>query len=304
MILKKKKFINKKIHIEFFIYTILIKSIEFKFNNNIKKFFNIHKDGFLFSIDFDDSIKYNSFEINIFPINNKAKIFIKNIQIIPYNLNSFKKIYWDNIFIINLERRYDRKNDMIKKINKQGILKYQFIDAIDGLDINIINKFNYYKKKYKINIITSGHFACLLSHIKSIEIAKKNGYSSIMILEDDVFFSDNFINIISNIYVPDYDMLYLGGIISKKKIFFNEWSKYNKIMGAYGYILKSNLFDIILNELKNLTEYIDIFYMNFIQKKYKIILLNDLIKTNLNSSDTSNKSLLMSQRLSYIKNIN
>jgi len=97
-------------------------------------------------------------------------------------------------------------------------------------------------------------------------------------------------------------MLYLGGIINKKKIFFSHWAKSSSILGAYGYIICSNLFDYMLGELKKMTDYVDLFYMKNVQLNYRIILLDDMVKTNLNSTDTSDKSLMMTRRLSYIKN--
>ena len=72
-------------------------------------------------------------------------------------------------------------------------------------------------------------------------------------------------------------------------------------MGAYGYILRSNLFDIVLEQLEKLTQYIDVFYMRNIQPFYSTILLFDYIKTDLASSDTSHKSSQLVQRLNYIK---
>jgi hypothetical protein len=72
-------------------------------------------------------------------------------------------------------------------------------------------------------------------------------------------------------------------------------------MGAYGYILSSKLFDIVLTELNNLDEYIDFYYIKNIQSKYPTIVLNDIIKTDLISSDTSHKSRIMVKRLDYIK---
>jgi hypothetical protein len=94
----------------------------------------------------------------------------------------------------------------------------------------------------------------------------------------------------------------LGGIISKKKLFFNDWifANNNKIMGAYGYILQNKLFDSILGRLEKLTEYVDLFYLKQIQPNYSIILLNDYIKTDLISSDTSHKCEKLIKRLEYI----
>ena len=69
-------------------------------------------------------------------------------------------------------------------------------------------------KNKQTQIITSGHFACLLSHINAIKLAKSRNYSSIMILEDDVYFCNDFLNKLSNLMIPNYDMIYLGGIKS------------------------------------------------------------------------------------------
>lgn len=287
--------------VQFKLYTLLIESIELiesNKKNQIRKITNINPDGFLISFDFKNN---NKIEIKFNPTNNNGKIFIKNTIINNYKQINLNKIYWDNIFIINLKRRYDRKINIINKFNSYNIDKYEFIEGIDGMDLEIKEKFNYLKQNNKTKIITSGHFACLLSHIKAIELAKSRGYTNIMILEDDVNLCHNFINIIKNINIPSYDMIYLGGIIDKKKIFFNHWAKTNGILGAYAYILTSNLFDKILEELNKLIDYVDLFYMKNIQLNYRVILLDDLVKTNLDSSDTSNKKSLMIQRLSYIK---
>ena len=61
---------------------------------------------------------------------------------------------------------------------------------------------------------------------------------------------------------------------------------------------------VVLNELANFDEYIDFYYLKNIQPKYKTIVLNDIITTDLSSSDTSNKSKIMIKRLDYIKKNN
>jgi hypothetical protein len=56
-----------------------------------------------------------------------------------------------------------------------------------------------YTNKKNSNIISNGHYGCLLSHIKCIELAKKRNYEGIIIMEDDIILMDNFKNIIDNI---------------------------------------------------------------------------------------------------------
>lgn len=309
MVIVPKFHIKKKIFIQFKIHTQSIKLIDFIFGGKVKKYTNIHPDGFLISFNFEPNNINNKFEIQFYPfvkdynIIDHVKIKINKIIIYKYELSNFIKINWNKIFIINLNRREDRKKKMIYMFEKLKINSnnFEFIEAIDGLDKNILLKYNELKNKSLTKIVSSGHFACLLSHIKAIEIAKQRNYSSIMILEDDVILCENFISKLENLLVPIYDMIYLGGIINKKKVLFNDWVKYNKIMGAYGYILKANLFDIVLKELNKLTDYVDLFYLKQIQTNYNIILLDDFVKTNLDSSDTSDKNYLMVQRLFYIK---
>ncbi len=260
------------------------------------KYNYISNQGLLISFILTD--ESDEFIINIGPIDLCTKITIKNLTQNP--ILDFIPIQWDNIFIINLPRRSDRKEQMIKKLSDANITNYEFIEAFDGLNPDVNNKFIQLKNKKNLQIVTPGHFACLLSHIKAIKLAKSRNYSNIMILEDDVFFYDNFINKISQILMPKFDMVYLGGIISKKKLFFNGWAKHNKIMGAYAYLLNSSLFDIVLNHLEKLTEYVDILFIKEIQPNYSVFILDDLVKTDLASSDTSHKSNTLVKRLKYI----
>lgn len=287
-------------HSQFQLYTKFVKFIIIMIDGKKKKISNIHPDGFLVSFDLNSNIL--DIEINFFPINPDAKIFIKNQIVNIYKTIDMCKISWDNIFVINLKRRIDRKLQMIKNFKSNNINKYEFIEAFDGTDISIINKFYDLKKNYKSQIINTGHYGCLLSHIKSIELAKSRKYKSVMILEDDIKICDNFIDRINEIKIPPYHMIYLGGIIDKKKLFFSHWAQDVKnILGAYGYILTADLYDYVLEKLKKMTDYVDLFYMKNIQQNYSVVLLDDLIKTNLDTSDTSGKSQIMTRKLSYIK---
>lgn len=191
---------------------------------------------------------------------------------------------------------------MEKKLLSSNILNYEFIDAIDGIDPQIINLFECIKKNTNTEIITTGHFACLLSHIKAIKMAIKRNYQNIMILEDDTSFCDNFLIKLNQLEIPDFDILYLGGIISKKKIYLNNWSfGTNRIMGAYGYILSEKIYKDVISKLEKYEEYVDVLFIKEIQPYYKTILLDDFVLTDLSSSDTSTKSKKLIKHLNYIK---
>lgn len=284
---------------------------------------------FVNSIKISQSNTQNTLEYNIFPYNGIvysclitpetpiniiiepldlcSRIIIKKQIMTPIKNINLNPITWDKIFVINLARRSDRKKSMEKFFLIQNIspTDYEFIEAFDGQTPITQTKFELNKISNPSNpIITSGHFACLLSHLKAIQLAKSRGYKSIMILEDDVYTEEqNLISKLNSIQVPDYDLMYLGGIMSKKKCFASKWawSGGTYIMGAYGYILSSKLFDHILAELSNLDEYIDFYYLKNIQSKYKTICLEDVIKTDLTTSDTSHKSRIMVKKLNMIK---
>jgi len=288
---------NKSEYIQFKFYEKLMNYVKFKHNKISYKYYLIPTDGMLISCILSNE---NPLEIILKPKDLCSKItIVKFKKNIPQELKLIN-IFWDNIFIINLPRRTDRQESMKKKLSQANITRYEFIEASDGSDLNIQEKYLTHKTKTNTNIITSGHFACLLSHIASIKLAKERKYSSIMILEDDVYFCKDFLNKLTNLLVPQYDMLYLGGIVSKKKLFFNDWATHDKIMGAYGYILNNSLYNVVLDQLEKLTEYVDVFYLKHIQPNYSVVLLNDYIKTDLASSDTSHKCNKLVKRLEYI----
>ena len=98
-------------------------------------------------------------------------------------------------------------------------------------------------------------------------------------------------------------MVYLGGIISEIKFFQLGWGKTIEIMGAYAYLIKSPMYKPILEKLYNKIYCVDIAYIEYIQPKYNVFILDDLVKTNLDSSDTSNKNKILIKLLArtYIK---
>jgi GR25 family glycosyltransferase involved in LPS biosynthesis len=99
--------------------------------------------------------------------------------------------YFDRIFIINLKRRTDRKEKMIKRMNKTGITNYEFVEAINGYEEPYLSM---YHKKYRTNMFfeNPGAFGILLSALKVLVWSVKQNYKKILILEDDAVFHLNF----------------------------------------------------------------------------------------------------------------
>jgi hypothetical protein len=58
-----------------------------------------------------------------------------SIQSIQSNNNNDTNDIDDKIKIVNLERRPDRKENMIEKLKQQNITNYEFIRAVDGREL-------------------------------------------------------------------------------------------------------------------------------------------------------------------------
>ena len=269
---------------------------------------NIQFDILVINYDEDDYIQINDkkLPLNKIPltinsdINNEKDLIIKissknrDLKIILSKLNYLndviKSVKIDVMYIINLERKTDRKQAMINKLENQNIHNYEFIDAVDGNDEDIKNEYIKYKKN-GCKFVSVGHFACLKSHVKVLKKILNTDFENVLILEDDVIFRDDFINKISEYKVPYYDILYFGGLIKNNKMFLNGWGECRDIMGMYAYMVNKKLIPKIINLLETYETYCDRLINTKIQsnKNYQIILLNDIIYTNLDDTDTSQK---------------
>lgn len=107
--------------------------------------------------------------------------------------------YFDHIYYVNLDKRIDR----YQSINNQLIRHKINATKISG----IIPDHNHH-------CINDGQLGCLLSHKAILENALSNRYQTILILEDDTIFKENFIFLFSRFInnLPNiWDMIYLCG---------------------------------------------------------------------------------------------
>ena len=98
-----------------------------------------------------------------------------------------------HIFYINLEKRTDRKLHVEQQLANIGV---------EGIRFNAVEMDN-------------GAVGCSLSHLKCLEMAKKNEWDEVMIVEDDITFLDPslFKKTIYNFFDrhKEWDVLLLGG---------------------------------------------------------------------------------------------
>jgi GR25 family glycosyltransferase involved in LPS biosynthesis len=100
--------------------------------------------------------------------------YISSDQILDdFIANKFSVLnFFDKIFIINLKYRIDRKEHILKQINRFNLNsnKYEIVEAI-----------------YDSN----GVIGCAKSHIKCLKMAKENKLKNVLILEDDYTFCED-----------------------------------------------------------------------------------------------------------------
>jgi len=143
--------------------------------------------------------------------------------------SNIKSLNIKNNYVINLDRRQDRWDDFLHKINKTSLSKepLERFSAFDGSDyLNEFKRFNIedhilIKKLKKLKLVVpKGVFGCMMSHLLILQKIRDNtNYDDddyIGIFEEDIMFSNNFeenFEKLKNIdlNILDVELLYLGG---------------------------------------------------------------------------------------------
>jgi GR25 family glycosyltransferase involved in LPS biosynthesis len=179
-------------------------------------------------------------------------------------MSVFEK-YFDKVYCINLDKRTDRWDKVCKIFSENNIDGVERYSAIDGSTLNL-DLISYNKSLLK------GELGILETHIKLIKEAKEQNLKSILIMEDDVYFTkeiENFDDYMNSVPI-DWDMLFIGGnhlygntpIKVNKKIM-----KVNHTLAIHCLGVKHTIYDVILEITKRRMKQIDNYYAD-LQKGY------------------------------------
>lgn len=235
-------------------------------------------------------------------IKQKSEIITKN----NYVLNKINNLndYFDNIYVLNLDKDTQRMKRMSNILNELNI-KYERFPGIYGKDRieehskikNLNNSIweNQHMSKVKNKISKNiGAFGCLLSHRAIIQDAINKKYKKILILEDDIMIYENFnkrLNEILPIISERWKLLYLGAsqhywinINYRKNYYFA-----NGTDSTFAYGIHSSIFNEILKVTKNFKFPIDYYYRYFQNKYFCPVIYPNLFISKVDESNTQGK---------------
>ena len=163
-------------------------------------------------------------------------------------------------------------------------------------DVNFFEAFNGNNIPHNYNI-SNGNVGLIMSNIEILKEAKEKNYNSILILEDDCYFTDEIKNIDSYMdQLPnDWDMFYLGGnhntvVGSNPPIKINEKIvKLHHTFTTHFVAINNTVYDILLERLSTFVDPIDVIYTT-IQKTHNVYCTSETIAKQINGySDIENR---------------
>ena len=139
-----------------------------------------------------------------------------------------------NVLYINLEHRIDRKESVIEQLS--------------SIDLSG-TRFNAIKMK-------DGRVGCTLSHIKCLEIAKENKWDHVLIVEDDILFTQpekfkhQFERFLSNETINWDVLLIAGNNLPPYEKTTDYCVKVSYCQTTTGYLVKSHYYDVLIKNYR------------------------------------------------------
>lgn len=193
--------------------------------------------------------------------------------------------YFDQIYILNLRHRTDRKGQTQEKLNKFG-LNVEWFPAYDGRILGPI-WYSHQRAFSNSHFKNPNYLACAMSHLAIYKTALDRGQERILILEDDNAFFHQ-LNEAWKIIEPSIpqnweELLYLGWIpleddmsrwnyqVIKDKFIDKHVLQAHNMWGLYAYGIHKNLMQELLTQYheKGYPMELDRFFVNHIQPRKK-----------------------------------
>lgn len=174
-------------------------------------------------LEADDTLQHDLMQLT----NLKLEVLVENDPL-PVNLDVFgdfvrlpakSKLGFDEIYMINLARRTERRERMLHCFDELG-LDVQIVDAVDGRNLSeaLLESITFlpeYADPYHKRPMTHGEIGCFMSHYIIWQRIVEEGHQIALVLEDDVRFESFFTNKVRQLMdelrtIPDWDLVYFG----------------------------------------------------------------------------------------------
>ena len=164
------------------------------------------------------------------------------------------KKHFDKIYVINLDRRPDRYEKFKEEMLKHGIENVERFSAIDGTTITANG-----------TPLLAGEIGVLLSHLEIIKKSREEGLNNVLIMEDDVYFSNEITKLDEYMStVPsDWDFIYFGGnhVYGQPPMLVNEkLIKLNYTVALQCVAINNSMFEVIEAILPKMKKQVDAYY--------------------------------------------
>jgi len=193
--------------------------------------------------------------------------------------------YFEKIYVVNLDRRQDRYNGFINEINKYGLKNIERFPAVDGKMINTYD-----------NPLLPGEIGILKTHLNIITKCIENNVKNVLILEDDVYFTneilklDEYMSLVPN----DWDFIYFGGNHAGKippNLINDKILKLNFTLALQCVAINNAMFDIIETILSKMNKQVDTLYAELHDRFNAYGFYPNMAKQKPDFSDIQNKNV-------------
>lgn len=201
-------------------------------------------------------------------------------------MNSFLNKYFDAIYCINLDRRPDRWQEVVKEFKKYNIKVIRF-SAIDGINKIVLPN----------QTISRSELACRDSHLALLQKMVALNHQRILIFEDDIFFTSNPHHHVKDVIenIPKnlgWHQIYLGAnhIIPPTKL--GEVWKCTKAFTTSSYGISRWYADYILSQAQaNNNKQIDVMYAELHPISNSFCVFPSCVQQKAGFSDIQNKQM-------------
>ena len=181
----------------------------------------------------------------------------------------------DKIYICHYKKLTDRKIIILDQLQKLGLDNYIFVEQFDKDSWNTEEITKEFPKILHANRINDSERSLALKHAWIVTDMYKQGYSSVLVLEDDAVLVDDFVekyNSYMNQMPIDWDIGWVGSCFGLKEPEISNINVYKTNRGSrctHAYCISKSFSINMIDEIKNIDKEADLYY-NYIIERFNL----------------------------------